>query len=110
MREGTIILLMTNEQLAGLLELAAQRLRRQPASGVTPTHSGNRVTAEEYAKLKGLNLDSVRRICRRGRDIVARKEHKSWMIDVERTETLLTFKAGNAIEKSFAGVRGGKKR
>lgn len=94
---------MTNNQLADLLEEAARRLRDLPA--ILSPEGKRWVTAEQYAALKGLHIVSVRRICRRGKEIVARKEHKSWMIDLERTDKLLNIKGGNTIVKGLAGVR-----
>lgn len=66
----------------------------------------SRMSIPEYAKLKGVNQESLRRMCRVGKKVKARIGlNGQWEIDVEATETLLSIKYGNALEKSLAGVK-----
>jgi len=60
-----------------------------------------RITIEEYAKLKGIHPETVRKNCRKG-IYDAYKEGRRWHIDPETTERVLALTCGNAAARQLA--------
>ena len=59
-----------------------------------------RVSAREYAKQVGRCRETIESMCRAG-TLKARKVGRSWQIDVEASEKLLSLRFGNATEREI---------
>ena len=66
----------------------------------------SRVSVEEYARMKGLHVVTVRNQCRAGETVKARRVGRSWEIDIAATDRLQSIKGGNALERTLAIKRG----
>jgi len=60
-----------------------------------------RVSAREYAKQVGRCRETIEAMCRNG-GLKARKVGRSWQIDVEASEKLLSLRFGNSVERELA--------